>query len=167
MLKFKHELDEGLLRFVNFLLRIFASSGVEDILHVYRFLLWVARLSKILCEMLMASALYLQWGLSIHSGSQKLGRDLSPTKLLYTRGWFLGFSGWFVNRYLKPLQVFASKSVHIHPAAHVLEIFPIISAVPRLWTEHLPIYLFLIRTWAGWSMVSSLNSALFPVSHIS
>lgn len=39
MLKFKHELNEGLLRFANFLLHIFASSGVEDILHVYGVLL--------------------------------------------------------------------------------------------------------------------------------
>lgn len=59
MLKFKHELIEGLLRFVNFLLCIFASSRVEDILHVCR-VLSVAKLGKILCEMLMASALYLQ-----------------------------------------------------------------------------------------------------------
>lgn len=43
---------------------------------IYR-ALWVARLSKILCEMLMASALYIhEW--STFTGSQKLRKDSSP-----------------------------------------------------------------------------------------
>lgn len=40
---------------------------------IYR-ALWVARLGKILC----ASALYILWGLYIHSGSQKFRKDSSP-----------------------------------------------------------------------------------------
>lgn len=40
--------------------------------------LWVARFGKILCEMLMASALYFTWGLDFHSASQKLRKDSSP-----------------------------------------------------------------------------------------
>lgn len=45
MLKFKQELSEGLLRFVNFLLRIFASSRAEK---VYIFVEFVYELQNLI-----------------------------------------------------------------------------------------------------------------------
>lgn len=47
----------------------FASSRLEGIFYK---VLWVAKLGKFLYEVSMASALYLQWGLCVHPGSQKL-----------------------------------------------------------------------------------------------
>lgn len=46
MLKFKQELNEGLLRFVNFLLPIFASSRVEKVYIFVEFIFELQNLVK-------------------------------------------------------------------------------------------------------------------------
>lgn len=61
------------------------------------------------------------------------------------------------------------QTISSHPPSNTLKFFPIMSAVPRSGTRRVafsssPVCLFLVGTGVNWSILSSLNSALF-LSH--